>query len=142
VAFLIDLRVLMAYAFREDPDHQYAEAFFNSVEKDRVEVYVVSSIVFEAEAVWLTGKTNVSLEEWLSLISDIIASPVINKIEIDEDLYVNHVKLYKKFGGELTYFDSFHAAAALVTHHPLVTADSKLLEAAEIPTKDLKTFLV
>lgn len=140
MAFLIDLGVLMAYAFKEDPAHQHAEAFFNSVEKEKVEIYVVSSIVFEAEAVWLAGKTSLPLEEWLSFISDIVASPVINKVEIDEDVYANHLKLYKKFGGDFTYFDSFHAAAALATRYPLVTTDSKLLRAAEIPTKDLKEY--
>jgi len=105
-----------------------------------MEIHVVSSIIFEAEALWLAGKVNVPLQEWLSFISDIVTSPVLSKIEIDEKLYANHVKLYRKFGGDFTYFDSFHAAAAMTTRYPLLTTDSKLLSASEIPTKNLKTY--
>jgi len=137
---LVDLRVLMAYAFKDDPDHQHAEAFFNSAEKEKTEINVVTPIIFEAEAVWLAGKVDIPLQEWLSFISDIITSPVLNKIEVNKDLYDKHVKIYKKFGGNLTYFDSFHAAAAIITNYPLVTTDSKLLKTAEIPTKNLKTY--
>jgi len=137
---LVDLRVLIAYAFKDDPDHQHAETFFNSAEKEKNEINVVTPIIFEAEAVWLTGKVDVPLEEWLSFISDIITSPVLNKVEVNKDIYDKHVKLYKKFGGNLTYFDSFHAATAIITNHPLVTTDSKLLKTAEIPTKNLKTY--
>jgi len=137
---LVDLRVLMAYAFKDDPDHQHAEAFFNSAEKEKTEINVVTPIIFEAEAVWLAGKVDIPLQEWLSFISDIITSPVLNKIEVNKDLYDKHVKLYKKFGGNLTYFDSFHAATAIITNYPLVTTDSKLLKTAEIPTKNLKTY--
>jgi len=139
---LVDLRVLMAYAFKEDPDHQHAEAFFDSVEKERIEIYVVSSIIFEAEALWLAGKVDVPLEDWLSFVSDIMTSPVLTRIEINETLYASHVKLYRKFGGEFTYFDSFHAAATTVTRYPLVTTDSKLLKATGIPTKDLRKYSV
>lgn len=137
---LVDLRVLMAYAFKDDPDHQHAEAFFNSAEKEKTEINVVTPIIFEAEAVWLTGKVDTPLEEWLSFISDIITSPILNKVEVNKDIYDKHVKLYKKFGGTFTYFDSFHAAAAIITNHPLVTTDSKLLKTAEIPTKNLKDY--
>lgn len=137
---IADLQVLMAYAFKEDPNHQHAEAFFDIVEKEKTEIYVVSSIIFEAEAVWLAGKVDVPLEEWLSFISDIITSPVLNKIEINKDLYDSHVKFYNKFGGSLTYFDSFHAAAAKIEGYPLITTDSKLLKNTKIPTKDLRTY--
>ena len=138
--FIADLRLLMAYAFKEDPHHQNAEAFFNSAEKEKAEIFVVTPIILEAEAVWLAQRVDVPLTEWLSFISDIITNPVLNKIEIDSNIYENHVKLYKKFGGNLTYFDSFHAAAAIATGNPLVTTDSKLLKAKEIPTKDLKMY--
>jgi len=136
--FLLDLRVLIAYAFRDDPDHPHAEAFFNSMEKERNEVYVVSPIIFEAEALWLAGKVDVPFEEWLSFITDIITSPILIRIEVDEGLYANHAKLYRKFGGDFTYFDSFHAAAAMVTHYTLVTTDSKLLKAMGVSAKDLR----
>lgn len=137
---IADLRVLMAYAFKEDPNHQHAENFFDTAEKEKTEIYVVSSIIFEAETVWLARKVDIPLEKWLSFISDIITSPVLNKIEIDKDLYDSHIKFYNKFGGSLTYFDSFHAAAAKTKGYPLITTDLKLLKTTEIPTKDLKTY--
>ncbi|KPV62382.1 MAG: PIN domain protein [Candidatus Bathyarchaeota archaeon BA1] len=132
--YLVDLRVLMAYAFKGDPNHQHAEVFFNFAEKEKAEIYVATSIIFEAEAVWLAGKVDTPFEEWSSFISDIITSPVLNKIEI------NHAKLYKRFGGNLTYFDSFHAATSMTMGHTLITTDSKLLKTAGIPTKDLRTY--
>lgn len=49
------------------------------------------SMIFEAEAVWLTEKVDILLGEWFSFISDITTSPTINKIEIDKKLYDNHV---------------------------------------------------
>jgi predicted nucleic acid-binding protein len=130
----------MAYAFKKDPNHQHAEVFFNSAEREKIEIYVVTSIIFEAEAVWLAGKVDVPLEEWLSFISDIITSPVLNKIEVNKEIYKRHVRLYRKFGGDLTYFDSFHAAAAMVTNYSLVTTDSKLLKSAEVPTINLEAY--
>lgn len=141
MSFLVDLRVLMAYAFEGDPNHLEAEGFFKRVEVEKSEIYVVTSMIFEAEAVWLAGKVDVPLKEWLMFVSDIVASPVLNKIEVDKDVYSNHVRLYKKFGGKLSYFDSFHAAAAIATKYPLVTTDAQLLDTPEIPTKDLKTYM-
>lgn len=138
--YLVDLRVLMAYAFKEDINHQHAEAFFNSAEKEKAEIFADTSIIFEAEAVWLAEKVDALLEEWISFISDIITTPILGKIEINKEVYDNHVKLYKRYGGKLTYFDSFHAAAAIVTGYPLITTDSKLLSSPEIPTIDLRTY--
>lgn len=138
--FLVDLHILMAYAFKDEPNHVEAEEFFKHAEKEKAEIHVVTPIIFEAEAVWLAGKIDVPLKEWLLFIYDIIASPVLNKIEVNEDIYNNHIKLYKKFGGKLTYFDSFHAAAAITTKYPLITTDVQLLKTLEIPTQNLKTY--
>lgn len=138
--YLVDLRTLIAHAFTEDKDHKHADSFFSKAEKEDAEVFVGEFVILEAEAVFLAKRVDVSLEEWLHFVTDLIESPAIGKIPINTAIYDTHAKLYKGFGGRLGYFDSYHGATAKVTGVPLVTSDEQILSTPDIPAKDLRKF--
>ena len=137
---LIDLRVLIAYAFKEDPDHHHAESFFAYAEEEGVDVCLVAPAVLEAEAVWLAGKIKVSKEEWFRFVEDIVKSTLLRKIPLNPQIYREHLKTYRKLGGDYTYFDSFHTAAARALDTPIVTTDQRILNDTSVPSKDLHNF--
>jgi predicted nucleic acid-binding protein len=137
---LIDLRVLIAYAFKEDPDHHYAEVFFAYAEEEDIDVCLAAAAVFEAEAVWLAGKITVSKEEWFRFVEDIVKSTLLRKIPLTSQIYREHLKTYRKLGGDYTYFDSFHIAAARALDMPIVTTDQRMLNDTSVPSKNLHDF--
>jgi len=137
---LIDLHVLMAYAFEEDPDHPYAESFFIFADKEDVEVCLVAPAILEAEAVWLAGKVKVSKEEWFKFVEDIVKSTLFRKIPLTQQIYREHLKTYRKLGGDYAYFDSFHTAAAKALNTPIVTTDERMLNDKNVPAKNLHNF--
>lgn len=137
---LIDLTVLIAYSFMGDKNHKHAEHFFEKAEREKMQVSVVSTVVMEAEALWMTGKIDVELEPWLRLIEDILRNPLLQKIPLTPEIFSEHAKNYRLFGGKYTDFDSFHVAAAKILQQKLVTTDRRILRDSSVPSEDLKTY--
>ncbi|MEM2146071.1 MAG: PIN domain-containing protein [Candidatus Jordarchaeaceae archaeon] len=137
---LIDLTVLIAYSFEGDPNHKNAESFFQKVESEGMQVSIMSTMPMEAEAIWMARKIDVDLRSWLQFIEDVLENPLLQKIPLTPELFAEHTKQYRLFGGKYTYFDSFHVAAARILKQKLVTTDKQILGDADIPSEDLKNY--
>nr|MDO8079241.1 hypothetical protein [Candidatus Freyarchaeota archaeon] len=132
--------MLIAYSFDGDTNHENAECFFEEAERKGMQVSIVSTVAMEAEAIWMTGKIDVELKPWLQFIENILRNPLLQKEPLTPELFAEHAKQYRLFGGKYTYFDSFHVAAARILKQKLVTTDKQILSDADIPSEDLKTY--
>ncbi|MHA1578915.1 MAG: hypothetical protein ACTSUQ_04685 [Candidatus Freyarchaeota archaeon] len=137
---LIDLTVLIAYSFLGDRNYKHAERFFEKAEREKMQISVVSTVALEAEALWMAGKIDVELEPWLRFIEDILRNPLLQKVHLTREIFSEHTKNYRLFGGKYTYSDSFHIAAAKILQQKLVMTDRRILRDSSVPSEDLKTY--
>ena len=110
------------------------------VDELAVSVYTSDSTPYEAEAHFLSGKSNQPREEWGTLLSRLWQDPLFPRIPATSKVYAEHLGFYRATGGRFSYFDSYHAATSKVTGIPLVTADGDLLSEPSISTIDLRSF--
>jgi len=137
---IINLVTLISYAFGDHRHHAFAERFFDKAEKEEFKIYLLDVTTIEAEMLFLSGKVRVSFSEWRNFIETVLRHPLLDKIILSSEIFGEHAKLYKGYGGRFTYFDSFHAAAAKTLAIKLVTTDDDLLKDKEIPTEDLRSY--
>lgn len=138
--YLIDLNVLLAYSFELHSEHKSADRFFTLAENEEWSIHMSSIAVLEAETLFLSRKVDVEREEWLNFIHDMLTSPILRIIEISPKIFLYHTSYYKGYGGNYSYFDSFHVATARETSLPLVTLDNKILAEKTIKTVNLRDF--
>lgn len=67
-------------------------------------------------------------------------STLLKKIPLTPQIYREHLKTYRKLGGDYTYFDSFHTAAARALDKPIVTTDQRMLNDTNVPSRNLHNF--
>lgn len=136
---LIDLGVFIAYIFKGDELHSNAERMMTVLEQKKGEprLYTSDSTPYEAEALFLSGKTKVPSGSWQSVVARLWHDPLFPRLPATSRVFDEHLRYYRKTGGTLTYFDSFHAATSKVSGLPLVTSDADLLSEPSISTIDL-----
>ncbi len=137
---LLDLTTIISAAFKGERYHENATRLYESAQRGLIKFFVLDILILEAEYLYLTGKIRVKREKWQSFILDILENPRIELIMIDREIFKEHIRLYRGYGGKYTYFDSFYAAAAITHDLKLVTTDRKLLEDGEVPTEDLRKY--
>ncbi|MCD6480015.1 PIN domain-containing protein [Candidatus Bathyarchaeota archaeon] len=137
---LLDLTTIISAAFRGERYHENAARLYESAQRGLLKLHVLDILILEAEHLYLTGRVRVDGREWQSFILDILENPRIELIMMDREIFKEHLRLYREYGGKYTYFDSFYAAAAITHNLKLVTTDRRLLEDEEIPTEDLRKY--
>ena len=110
------------------------------VDAHGVSVYTSDSTPYEAEAHFLSGRSDHPREEWGALLPRLWGDPMFPRIPVTPKVYAEHLGFYKASGGKLSYFDSYHAATSKVTGIPLVTTDGGLISEPSIATIDLRSF--
>ncbi len=136
-AILLDLAAILAYVFEGDELHANAERLMQEAERKKTAVYVSDVTPYEAEALFLSGKTGVPLRSWTSFVSRLWQDPLFPRLPATAHVFTEHLRYYRGTGGRLTYFDSFHAATSKVSGIPLVTPDGELLSEKTIDSMDL-----
>jgi predicted nucleic acid-binding protein len=136
-AVILDLSAILAFVFEGDRLHPNAERLMNEVEKKKTSVYVSDATPYEAEALFLSGRTGVPLRSWTSFVSRLWQDPLFPRLPTTARVFAEHLRYYRGTGGRLTYFDSFHAATSRVSGIPLVTPDGELLSEKSIGSIDL-----
>ncbi|MDG7018228.1 MAG: PIN domain-containing protein [Nitrososphaerota archaeon] len=137
---LLDLADILALTFEGDEFHPNADRMMKQVDEQGVAVYMSDSTPYEAEAHFLSGRSDHPHEEWGSLLSRLWQDPLFPRIPASSKMYAEHLGFYKATGGRFSYFDSYHAATSKVTGIPLVTTDGDLLSEPSITTVDLRSF--
>lgn len=136
---LIDLGVFLAYTFDGDELHPNSERLMKEIERKKGEapLYISDSTPYEAEALFLSGKANVTAGSWQAVVSRLWQDPLFPRLPATSRVFDEHLRYYRRTGGKFTYFDSFHAATSKVSGIPLVTSDGDLLSEPSISTIDL-----
>jgi len=139
-SILLDLADILALTFEGDEFHPNADKMMKQVDEKGISVYTSDSTPYEAEAHFLSGKSDHPREEWGALLTRLWQDPLFPRIPATSKVYAEHLGFYKATGGSLSYFDSYHAATSKVTGIPLVTTDGSLLSEPSISTIDLRSF--
>ncbi|HXW94595.1 MAG TPA: PIN domain-containing protein [Nitrososphaerales archaeon] len=139
-AILMDLGGILALTFQGDEMHPNADKLMKEVERNATSVYVSDLTPYEAEAHFLSGKSDHSKMEWNALLSRLWQDPLFPRIPTTSKVYAEHLGYYRGTGGRFSYFDSYHAATSKVSGIPLVTSDGDLLSEHSISTIDLGSF--
>ncbi len=136
-AIILDLAAILAFVFEDDDLHPNAKRMMNEIERKKASVYVSEATPYEAEALFLSGRTSVPQRSWTSFVSRLWQDPLFPRLPTTARVFAEHLRYYRGNGGRLTYFDSFHAATSRVSGIPLITPDGELLSEKSIGTIDL-----
>jgi predicted nucleic acid-binding protein len=134
---LLDLAAILAYVFEGDELHANAGRLMKEVERNKTTTYISEPTPYEAEALFLSGRSGVPFRSWSSVASRPWKDPLFPRLPATARVFSEHLRYYRGTGGRLTYFDSFHAATSKVSGIPIVTPDGQLLSESSIESIDL-----
>ncbi len=127
---VIELDLLLGFVNSRDPLHQVACEFFERVARGELEeVKVAASAFLEYEFVLSSRGLNAGRD-----ILSFKAIPNLGEAPITAEVLVKASELRKAYG--LTYFDSLHAATALLLDKKLVSTDREFRRVRELEVVD------
>lgn len=136
---IIELDMLTALVNREDKHHEIAVKFFEEIARGRIRnIAVAASALIEYELI--LKSRGYKEEEIAADIEAFINIENMREAPLTSKTMLTAINLRKKYG--LTYFDSLHAAAAILYDETIISADKAyktLKELKAIDPEELKT---
>ena len=79
-SIILDLAAILAFVFGDDELHPNASRLMNEVEKKKTAVYISEATPYEAEALFLSGRTGVPLRSWSPIASRLWQDPLFPRL--------------------------------------------------------------
>ncbi|RLG44827.1 MAG: hypothetical protein DRN90_08380 [Thermoproteota archaeon] len=128
---MLENDVLFALLNKKDPNHEVARALFEKIMRREIEVEVSSAALLEMELIYKSRGREDQLERDVSAIAVI---PGLRFLPANPETVLTAVRLRRKFG--LGFFDSHHAATALLTDGKILSFDEAYEEVEGIERVD------
>ena len=134
--YLIEADLITAYFNRADKIHKTSYTIFKHCLDGRYKIGILQSALLEYElALKAKGVGEDTIKADLEDIATKIKAShgLIYLVPLTILQQIKAIEIRKKYG--FSYFDSLHAAAAIINNTTLITVDTDLLKYKEIPTK-------